>query len=510
MVGIPGAGAITDGPTDMGQGYPRGGWLSTDLGADGARPDFASARGYSGPMPADDSGTAVVAKLVREAATGKVRPAYLFVGESFQTRAAADALVDVLVPAAGRSFNLEVYDGRTTALGRILDSARTPGFFPGAKVIWVRESPAFLSAEKRPDVTRALLAAWDGGKEAEATEKLLTLVALAGWSDEQFREVRWDQASKTRLREVFGTELDPAQLTAVRQVHSACVTRDLRVSDYRDDGTALADVLERGQPGGAILLFTATVADSRKRVVKRLADVGAVVDLSVPRERSGGLTEDAVTAVVRNVTEAFGKRLSAAALNLVRRRTGPDAAELASEIEKLCLYVGDREEIDVGDVGAVVRDMGESWIFDFTAALAARQLAAAVSLLRDLLDQGEPPLRLLAMIAREARLLLLARESLDGELRGHWRTGMAFPQFQSRVLPQLNAATRDAFGASHPYVLYRRFQDAERADRATLRSALVDLAELDHRLKSSGGAPALLLEAFVIRWCAPGQGRRAQ
>ncbi|MCK6554482.1 hypothetical protein L6Q96_07855 [Candidatus Binatia bacterium] len=453
-------------------------------------------------MSGDGSGSAAVAKLVAEAAAGKARRAYLFVGESAATRAAAEALVNVLVPPARRSFNLEVYDGRSAAFGRVVDSARTPGFFAGAKVIWVRESPAFLAAEKRPDVTKALLAAWDNGRELEAAEKLMALVALAGWSDEQFREARWEQLSKTRIREVFGGELDGAQLAAVRQVQSACVARDLRAGDYRDEGTALADLLEGGDPGGAILLFTAAAADARKRVVKRLAEVGAVVDLTVARERSGTLAEDAVTAIVREVTATFRKQLSPAALALLRRRAGSDPAALAGEVEKVCLYAGDRAVIDVGDVSAVVRDMGESWIFDFTSALAARQLPAAVSLLRDLLGQGEPPLRLLAMVARELRLLLLARESLDSELRGLWRTGLAFPQFQSRVLPHLDGATREAFGPAHPYVLYRRFQDAERTAAPALRGALVDLAELDRRLKSSAGLPALLLEAFVMRWCA--------
>lgn len=454
-------------------------------------------------MAAENSGAAKIAQLVSEATSGKVRPAYLFVGEPSQTRGAAEALLDILVPPSRRSFNLEVYDGRTVAFGRISDSARTSGFFPGTKVIWVRESPVFLSAEKRPDVTKALLASWDGGREAEAAEKLLVLVALAGWSDEQFREVRWDQLSKTRVREVFGADLDAGAMTAIRQIHAGCITRDLRVGDYRDEATVLSDLLEGGGAGGAVLLFTVTAADGRKRVVKRLAEVGAVVDMSVSRERSGALAEEAVTGIVRDVTAASAKRLTPAALALLRRRAGPDPGELASEIEKLCLFVGERTAIDVDDVAAVVRDMGESWIFDFTAALAGRQLAVAVALLRGLLDQGEPPLRLLAMIAREVRLLLLARESLEEELRGHWRTGIAFPQFQSRVLPHLDGQTREAFGAAHPYVLYRRFQDAERADRSALRRALVELADLDRRLKSSAGVPALLLETFVIRWCMP-------
>src|SRR6185295_9640698 len=136
----------------------------------------------------------------------------------------------------------------------------------------------------------------------------------------------------------------------------------------------------------------------------------------------------------------------------------------------------------------------------------------ALPLLRGLFEQGEPPLRLLAMIAREVRLLLIARECLDDVLRGKWRTDIQFNVFQSRVLPHVDAETLEAFGKAHPFVLYRRFQDAVRLPGAALRTALCRLAELDARLKSSRGDPALLLEAFVIDWCRTGVGpeRRAR
>jgi DNA polymerase-3 subunit delta len=165
------------------------------------------------------------------------------------------------------------------------------------------------------------------------------------------------------------------------------------------------------------------------------------------------------------------------------------------------LYVGERPAITADDVRLVFRDMAESWIFDFTGALATRQLGRALPLLHGLIAQGEPPLRLLAMLAREVRLLLLARECLDGTLRGKWRADLPFNVFQSRILPQVDAETMDAFGKSHPFVLYRRFQDAARIDGRTLRQALRQLAELDLRFKSSRGDPAMLLEVFVIDWC---------
>jgi len=444
---------------------------------------------------------AEVAALVREAAAGTTKPIYLLVGEPFETSAAAHALLDALVPAARRSFNLETYDGRTTPISTVIDSLRMPGFFTGTKVVWLRETTLLLSSEKRPEMTKSLLAAWHDGREREAAEKLVTLVALAGWSQEQFAAVRWSALGKTRLREVFGDELDADQLTRLDAVQAMCLARELGVTAYRDDSGALIEFIDGHMPPHAVLLLTATTVDARKRLFKRLKEIGACVPLAAARERSGALTRESIDALVRHTVHEFGKRLAPEAHELIVRRAGTEPAALTSELEKLCLYVGDRPGISEDDVRLVFRDMAGSWIFDFTGALATRQLARALPLLRGLLAQGEPPLRLLAMIVREVRMLLVARECLDGPLHGQWRADAPFNVFQTRLLPQLDAETTDAFGKSHPFVLYRRFQDAARMDTRGLRRALVQLSDLDLRFKSSRGDPALLLEVFVIDWC---------
>jgi DNA polymerase-3 subunit delta len=462
------------------------------------------------PMAETSSPTQTdVAALVRAAAAGTPKSVYLLAGEPFETSAVAHTLIDTLVPTARRSFNLETYDGRTTPISTVIDSLRMPGFFAGTKVVWVRETTLFLSGEKRPEMTKSLLAAWSDGREREAAEKLVTLAALAGWSQEQFAEVRWSTLGKTRQREVFGDDLDAEQLAQLDAVHAACLARELGVTAYRDDSGALSEFLDGGMPPQVVLVLTATTVDARKRLFKRLREIGACVTLGAAKERSGALTRESIDEVVRHAVSEFGKRLAPAAHELIVRRAGTELALLTGELEKLCLYVGACPTISEDDVRLVFRDMAESWIFDFTGALSTRQLARALPLLRGLLAQGEPPLRLLAMIAREVRLLLVARECVANTLRGKWRADIAFNVFQSRILPQLDPETIEAFGKSHPFVLYRRFQDAARMDSRSLRRALVQLSDLDLRFKSSRGDPALLLEVFVIDWCRGAPRRSA-
>jgi len=444
---------------------------------------------------------AQLASLLATCRKGTPAPVYLFVGESIDTRAAAEAIIDALVPPERRAFNLEAYDGRTVPLPQVLGSLRTPAFFPGIKLVWVRESAIFLSGAKKGDLAKSMLTAWEGGRQREATEKLATLVALAGWSTERFVGTDWNAATKTALREVFGDDVGAEHGATLQAVQQALLARDVKLGEFRDESALLLEYLEGTPMPNAVLVFTTTAVDGRKRVVKVVQERGAVVEFAVERERSGALARDSVAAIAAQRCVAAGKKLQRAATELIVRRAGQDVASLANELEKLCLYVGERTTIEEADVRAVFLDMAESWIFDFTGGLAARDATKTLPVLRGLLSQGEAPLRVLAMVAREVRMLLVARECIDCNLQGTWRAGMSYPTFQSRVLQNIDDATKASFGKSHPFALYRRFDDASRIPAARLRRALLDVAALDLRFKSSGGDPALLLESFVIGWC---------
>lgn len=435
------------------------------------------------------------------AARQRPQPVYLLIGESFQTEAVARRLIDVLVPPERRSFNLEIYDGRTAPIGPILDSLRMPGLFSGNKVIWVREPAVFLSAEKRSEIAQAMVEAWRNERHAEAAEKLLSLSALAGWTQDRFETADWGSLKKSEIADLLGRAAEPGELPLLREIREYCRERNLRVAAYRDESGALDEFLQRGVPAGSVLIFTAALVDRRKRIVKTVIESGAVLELSLERERSGALSANAIEQLIRRALEPNGKRLTAAARRLIGERAGSDPAIFASELEKLCLYVGEAETIGEDDVRASWRDLGESWIFDFTRALSQRDAASALRLLRGLFQQGEHPLYVLALIARELRLLLLARDCLTGPFSGKWSPRVTFTVFRDRLLPLLDEQQRAALGGVHPYVLYLALQNASRIETGLLHRAVLALQQLDVKLKSSAGDPRILVEAFVLEVC---------
>ncbi len=435
--------------------------------------------------------------IVEEART-KPAPVYVFFGEAFQTEALARRLTQVLVPQERRATNLEVYDGASVGLDVVLDSCRTLGLFGGGKVIWMRE-PKFLAAgEKRSDISAAMFAAWSAERRKPAGEKLVALAAQAGWTQADFESRDFAALNKTKAKTLLGRDLAAGEGQILASIRAHAVERGMRLSSQRDEGGLLEEFLASDAAGDSILIFTASNVDKRRKIFKQVQKIGVVAELSLERERSGALSEAAVNHLVNDTLADAGKRASPRARAAIARRAGGDPGLLHSELEKICLYAGDAETIEEEHVAAAMRDLGESWIFDFTRALSQRRSAEAVALLRGLFAQGEPPLRLLAMIAREVRILLAAREILSTTLARSWSDRTHFNAFRDQMLPAIPDEQKQAIGGAHPYVLYLALQNASRTTSARLERALIDLHELDIALKSSNTDPRVRLEAFVL------------
>ena len=91
------------------------------------------------------------------------------------------------------------------------------------------------------------------------------------------------------------------------------------------------------------------------------------------------------------------------------------------EAEKLTLYIGERNDITVDDVKAITSSAAEAIAWDFTDALGNRRLDEALKILRQLLFQGEAPVKLMFSIESRFRDLTQYRAYLDQgwvQLRG--------------------------------------------------------------------------------------------
>lgn len=228
-----------------------------------------------------------------------------------------------------------------------------------------------------------------------------------------------------------------------------------------------------------LALWVRGSVDRRKKFFRLASQVGRVIECQPLRGRE---LVNWVQQEVRSRQKIIGEEAATMLISFA----GAALTGLAQEIEKLCLYAGPTREITTADVQAVVRRGGEARIFDLLDRLGEGETTAALAVLRELLRLGEPPARILFMLARQVRLLLLTRLLLAEGL-----------------LPELLAErlSLHPFAAKKLAVQSRVFQEKE------LEKALEELLEADLALKEGRQPPDLLLETVVLRLSAPSAGK---
>ncbi|HBG05089.1 MAG: DNA polymerase III subunit delta [Geobacteraceae bacterium GWC2_58_44] len=220
------------------------------------------------------------------------------------------------------------------------------------------------------------------------------------------------------------------------------------------------------------LVLQAEKIDGRKKFFAEFKKRGELVEFKRPYENQLG-------PYVRDEVRAAGKKIDAAAAELLAYLVGSNLQELVSQIEKLCIYCGKKEVIGVAEVKAIVSDTKVENVFEFTDALGAKDLAKALRMLTALLQDGEAPLRVLGAVARHYRQLWQVRELLD------------------RKIPSGDLAKASGI---NPYFLKKLTDQARNYKVGELKLVFERMLELDLAFKSGGRADALF-ERFVMEAC---------
>ena len=220
------------------------------------------------------------------------------------------------------------------------------------------------------------------------------------------------------------------------------------------------------------LVLQAEKVDGRKKFFAEFKKRGEMVEFKRPYESQLG-------PYVRDEVRAAGKKIDGAAAELLAYLVGNNLQELVSQIEKLCIYCGQKETIGVADVKAIVSDTKVENVFEFTDALGAKELGKALRMLTALLQDGEAPLRVLGAVARHYRQLWQVRELLE------------------RKVPQADLAKAAGI---NPYFLKKVTDQARNYKVGELKLVFERMLELDLAFKSGGRADALF-ERFVMETC---------
>jgi DNA polymerase-3 subunit delta len=107
----------------------------------------------------------------------------------------------------------------------------------------------------------------------------------------------------------------------------------------------------------------------------------------------------------------LGKTLPPAAAQRLVEVVGDNLAELHQELEKLALFAGDEATLTPQQVSQLASHSRTYNIFALVEALGEGAVHRRLAALDHLLDLGEPPARILTMLARQLRLLIRYKET---------------------------------------------------------------------------------------------------
>lgn len=235
---------------------------------------------------------------------------------------------------------------------------------------------------------------------------------------------------------------------------------------------------------GTCLIFHASKIDKRRKFFLELKKTDYLVEYEQLKYEQ---LDKFIVRFVQQEAARLGKRLETDAVDMLIYFSGNNLRELVAQMEKLAAYSGKRDVITCDDVQCMTSDTKVDTVFEFSKALANRNLERSLRQMQILLRDPDSPYSLLGAVgalAKKFRELIVLRELLDKRVAEH-EIG------KRSKLP--------------PFILKEALPQARKFTMAELKKLFMLLHEFDLGLKS-GARYETVLQMFVFEACSKKQG----
>jgi DNA polymerase III subunit delta len=269
---------------------------------------------------------------------------------------------------------------------------------------------------------------------------------------------------------------------------------------------ALADLsadLKKFQWQNVRLLISAGKVDKRKTFYKTIEKIGAVeffAALSLDDKDWASKAEEHALKQLKALKKTIGDE----ALSELVNNVGPNLRQLGNEVEKLSLYVGDRAQINVDDVSAIVTRNKQARAFALGDALGDRDLPRLLRCLDEEMwemkfDSAKSEIGLLYGLISKVRALIFLKEML----REKWiQPEGEYNRFKAQLdrIPKERLPEDKRFNplALNPYVLFKALPHARRYSSEELVRAMELLLQCNQKLISSSLDEKLVLQQTLV------------
>ena len=219
-----------------------------------------------------------------------------------------------------------------------------------------------------------------------------------------------------------------------------------------------------------ILTVSSEKLDERKKIVKNLKQNVTVEAFTSMKGRN-------LLDWINNIARIEKVFINPDAAQLLVYTVGEDLQTLMQEIKKMALYVGENKQIDLDVVKSLTARTLEQNIFTLIEKVANVEIEQAIRMFYDLLKNKEEPIKIVALLARQFRIMLFAKELAQ--------KGYSNQQIGAQI-------------GAHPYVVQLALQQAKRFSDQKLKKIMERLAEMDYEMKTGKKDKVLALELFFL------------
>lgn len=235
----------------------------------------------------------------------------------------------------------------------------------------------------------------------------------------------------------------------------------------------LADYLQNPAEFSIMVFFAPyEKMDRRKKITKLMEKKTKVVDVSAPRPHE-------VNRYIKDLVKNKNYRFMDDAFQLFLERTDGELTNMMHELEKLFLYHKDTKTITKKSVDQLVPKTLEQNVFELNNLILNNQVDASMNVYHDLLIQKEEPIKIVALLISQFRILLQVKIL---QKQGYQ---------QGDIAKMLKV---------HPYRIKLSLQNVRKYDQTILSEALNYLIDADFKMKTGQINQELQIELFIMRF----------
>jgi len=245
----------------------------------------------------------------------------------------------------------------------------------------------------------------------------------------------------------------------------------LFISGRKSDAELINTFIENIPPT-TCLIFLENEVDKRNKLYKTMNSMKVAIEFKTLKE------EELLIWIKREFKKDKRAIDNKTALYMIRT-VGTSMGEILNEIEKLIAYTDENADITSKDIDNICTKSLEAHIFDLLKAMGYKKADEALRIYSNLILLKEPPIRILAMITRQIRLILQVKYLYE---RG------TSPRNIAQELKQPYFVVNDCLKQSQFFTI------------STLKQAIKDCLETDIASKTGKMEPQLAIEIFLMKY----------